>query len=172
MILCIWLWYVYENSEKMMVDFYNCVNYLSEWNGNFIILKGTGHTFCSGFDLQAAPRYFISSMKLGSWFQPSYTKDPKGKLLLSEFMQDTCNRFKRLPIPSLSFIEGYAMGGGAEMTTCTDFRYFKMKLSYKIRIESCRRMPRWSLSTRHWDYHPLGEDLPDWQRSSERRMYF
>ncbi|KAK8797590.1 hypothetical protein WA158_005936 [Blastocystis sp. Blastoise] len=94
-------------TEKMIVDFFDIADYLSSWKGNFILLQGSKHTFCSGFDLETAVKY-------------SHNKE--GKLNMALFMQDTCNRIKRLPIPSCSFVEGYAMGGGAEITTSTDFR--------------------------------------------------
>ena len=37
-------------------------------------------------------------------------------------MQTSLTRIRRLGLVSVALIEGYAIGGGAELSTCTDFR--------------------------------------------------
>lgn len=51
-----------------------------------------------------------------------YTNDKEGKLELNLLMQTNLNRLRRLGLVSVSLIEGYAVGGGAEVSTSTDFR--------------------------------------------------
>ena len=38
------------------------------------------------------------------------------------YMQNTLTLLQQLPILTVAFIEGYAVGGGSEITTATDFR--------------------------------------------------
>ena len=51
-----------------------------------------------------------------------YTNDEDGKLELNLLMQTNLNRIRRLGLVSVSLIEGFAIGGGAEVSTSTDFR--------------------------------------------------
>ena len=41
------------------------------------------------------------------------------------YMQNTLTYMQRLPLISVAFIEGKAMGGGAELSTACDFRFDK-----------------------------------------------
>lgn len=75
-----------------------------------MILRGANSTFCSGFDLLAAKRYSGNTEK---------------KLELNLLMQTSLTRLRRLGLVSVCLIEGYAIGGGAEITTSTDFRVMK-----------------------------------------------
>lgn len=51
-----------------------------------------------------------------------YTDDKEGKLELNLLMQTNLTRLRRLGLVSVALIEGYAVGGGAEITTACDFR--------------------------------------------------
>ena len=101
-----------------MVDLANCIDTLSEWKeGCGLILQGANHTFCSGFDLLASQRYIQRQI-----ITISYTDDKEGKLELNLLMQTNLTRLRRLGLVSVALIEGYAVGGGAEITTACDFR--------------------------------------------------
>ena len=92
----------------MMVDLANSVDELEKWkDGCGLILRGANSTFCSGFDLLSASKY---------------THNKEGKLELNLLMQTSLTRLRRLGLVSVCLIEGYAVGGGAELTTSTDFR--------------------------------------------------
>lgn len=94
-----------------MVDLANNVDVLENWKeGCGVILRGANSTFCSGFDLLAAKRYSGNTEK---------------KLELNLLMQTSLTRLRRLGLVSVCLIEGYAIGGGAEITTSTDFRVMK-----------------------------------------------
>lgn len=95
----------------MMVDLANNMDVLENWKeGCGMILRGANSTFCSGFDLLAAKRYSGNTEK---------------KLELNLLMQTSLTRLRRLGLVSVCLIEGYAIGGGAEITTSTDFRVMK-----------------------------------------------
>ncbi|RGB27865.1 ClpP/crotonase-like domain-containing protein [Rhizophagus diaphanus] len=72
-----------------------------------LILSGDGNTFCSGLDLSVAKSHIMT---------------PENGKKMSALMQDALLRFSRLPLISIAAIEGYALGGGAELTTACDHR--------------------------------------------------
>ncbi|RWS23733.1 hypothetical protein B4U80_11466 [Leptotrombidium deliense] len=92
----------------MMSQFSHVVDELKEWQkGKAVILYGSNGFFCSGMDLQLA----------------KYLKDDINKSkLMAVLMRDTLLRLKQLPLLSVAFVEGRALGGGAELTTACDFR--------------------------------------------------
>lgn len=97
----------------MMVDLANNIDVLEKWReGCGLVLRGMNSTFCSGFDLLSAKKY---------------THDKDSKLELNLLMQTSLTRLRRLGLVSVCLIEGYAIGGGAEITTSTDFRYRMLK---------------------------------------------
>ena len=107
-------------TEKMMVDLANHVDTLEKWrDGCGLILCGANHTFCSGFDLLASKRYV--------------DKTPE-KLELNLLMQTSLTRLRRLGLVSVALIEGYAIGGGAEVSTFADFRVMKSDAHSYIRF--------------------------------------
>lgn len=71
-----------------------------------LILHGAGGTFCSGANFQLAQEI----------------KTPEQGALMSELMTSTLTRFRQCPLISISAIAGWSIGGGAELSTATDFR--------------------------------------------------
>jgi ethylmalonyl-CoA/methylmalonyl-CoA decarboxylase len=47
---------------------------------------------------------------------------PERGLMMSKYMTDALNRLRQSDIISIAAINGKAIGGGAELTTTTDFR--------------------------------------------------
>ncbi|RXG70703.1 Ethylmalonyl-CoA decarboxylase [Armadillidium vulgare] len=95
-------------SGAMFIQLEEMINSLKLWdNGRGVILNSVGDTFCSGSDLSLKKE--ISS--ISGW-------------LLSNYMSYILNEFFSLPLVTLAVINGRAMGGGAELSTSTDFRIF------------------------------------------------
>ena len=90
-----------------MVELRSVVKELEKWKeGKGLILRGQDGNFCSGADLD---------------FVLGIMDSVKGaKMCL--FMQNTVTRLQNLPLVSVALIQGRALGGGAELTTSTDFR--------------------------------------------------
>jgi len=88
-----------------MVDLHECVNELEKWHvGKAVILKGAGKTFCSGGELNSVNKILENGNDM------------------CELMQNTTSRIFDLPMVSVAAVSGHALGGGAELTTCCDFR--------------------------------------------------
>lgn len=77
-----------------------------------LLIKGFGSTFCSGSDLIAARE----------------TANQTAGLALAQVMQFNMMRIQRLPIISICHLEGYALGGGAELALASDFRLMSGEL--------------------------------------------
>jgi ethylmalonyl-CoA/methylmalonyl-CoA decarboxylase len=82
---------------------------------NLLVMTGSpGGSFCSGADLSlvralvAEDRHPEEMVAFGNW--------------MTDTMTDSLNRLSRLPVVSVSYLEGPALGGGAELATATDFR--------------------------------------------------
>ncbi len=82
---------------------------LQGWNeGLGLVLRGQGtRAFCAGADLG---------------FVRAHRHDPETGERMCRRMQEVTERLRRLPMVSVAAIEGGAWGGGAELSTCTDFR--------------------------------------------------
>lgn len=104
-------------SGRMISKLSECMDKLELWErGKGVLLIGHGGTFCSGSDLVAVRA--SADQQLG--------------LALAQVMQSNMMRLQRLPMVSLALIEGYALGGGAELALATDLRL--MTGEYRERI--------------------------------------
>lgn len=72
-----------------------------------LVICGDKTSFCSGLDLNLAR---------------DYVNTPERGIQMSLFMTDCLNRIRMAPLVSVAVISGPALGGGAEFTTCADFR--------------------------------------------------
>lgn len=96
-------------SGSMMVQLADIAEDLSSWMaGKGLIFQAEGDLFCSGGDL--------STVKAIS--------NPEDGLLMSTFMHDTLTKIYRSPLVTVCLVHGKALGGGAELTTVTDYRIF------------------------------------------------
>ncbi|KAJ3091312.1 enoyl CoA hydratase domain-containing protein 1 [Quaeritorhiza haematococci] len=98
-----------------------------------VVLTGEGGTFCSGFDLTAAQTSFLS---------------PEAGQAMSLLMHHTIARFLRLPLVSVAAIDGYALGGGAELTTATDHRIMTEDATLRFVQVKMGVVPGWGGGTR------------------------
>lgn len=99
-------------------------------NARAVILTGGGGTFCSGLDLHdnETPSTAGTAGSTNSSSSPHFLRDGKNMLY---HMTRVTNQLLSLPVLSISAVDGYAMGGGAELTTCTDL----VILSYDAKIQ-------------------------------------
>ncbi len=108
-------------SPKMIVEFHSIITQICNWLDTkdprleqvvALVLQGHGNSFCAGFDLDSAQSAVAEgqsmTQKLGE--------------AMSLVMTDALNRLSKLPLITVSLISGPAFGGGAEITTATDFR--------------------------------------------------
>ena len=96
---------------SMMLKFRDIVNELQNWKqGKCIILQGSNKQFCSGGDLKSFVRHMDT---------------PQHGYLMSKFMQSLTLSFSKLPLVSVSLVQGNALGGGAEVKIISfTFFYF------------------------------------------------
>lgn len=130
-------------SGKMMVDLSEIVmklgkpEELGELGNDLVglILWGEGKSFCAGLDLSNAKEHIMT---------PEAGKD------MSLLMQDTLSRLQKLPLVSVAAIEGAALGGGAEVTTATDFRVIAKSDKAHIRFVQTKMgvTPGWGAVSR------------------------
>jgi ethylmalonyl-CoA/methylmalonyl-CoA decarboxylase len=97
-------------SGKMMCDLNDAMIELENWEEGkgLVILSDDEKFFSAGVD-----RNFIKA-------QNSY----EGGYKMATLMHDTMWRLNFLPMLSVSLVRGRALGGGAEISTATDFRAF------------------------------------------------
>jgi len=93
---------------KMMMDLEKVVDKLDQWTeGKGVILHGSDGNFCSGGDLNITKH--IGTPEIG--------------YAVSTYMNHILEKFRKLPMISVAYIDGTgALGGGAELTTACDYR--------------------------------------------------
>lgn len=92
---------------ESMMQFSQMIDVLAADTGlRVLILTGAGRSFCSGVDLEAF-------------------RDEAGEQdgqRISELMGDALYRMEQLPVPVIAAVNGYALGGGAEVALACDLR--------------------------------------------------
>ena len=103
-------------TTRMMVELDQHVQTLSnniqsntDTNTRAVILTGIQGTFCSGLDLTDNDEE-----------QTDSTSSLRDGSNMIQHMTRVTNQLLSLPILSICAVDGYAVGGGAELTTCTD----------------------------------------------------
>lgn len=96
-------------SPLMMAQLADCVDEVEQRGASVLIMRGQGNTFSAGASLEM-------------FDQRSHEELAKAGAAMEEVMVDTCSRIFGGSMISVSCIEGYAVGGGAELATSTDFR--------------------------------------------------
>nr|BAC26112.1 unnamed protein product [Mus musculus] len=120
-------------SGVMMLQLLERVIELENWTeGKGLIIHGAKNTFCSGSDLNAVKAL----------------STPESGVALSMFMQNTLTRFMRLPLISVALVQGWAMGGGAELTTACDFRLMTEESVIRFVHKEMGIVPSWGGTSR------------------------
>ena len=116
-------------TPHMMVQFGEAVERLETWeDGRIVVLRGAGGTFCAGADLSAA-RDYVQSSEDGTQ--------------MSRYMQHWTSRLRELPLVSLCQVDGYAVGGGTELSTACDFRIFAEDATWRMVHVKMGVVPGW-----------------------------
>ena len=122
-------------SGVMMVQLLEKVEELESWQeGVGLVVRGQSNNskvFCSGGDLKT-----VEGM-------PS-----TGGFTMATLMSEATTRLRQLPLVSVSVLEGAAVGGGAELTTCTDFRLATAKASISFVQVKMGVAPGWGGASR------------------------
>uniref|UniRef100_A0A0M3J5V6 Ethylmalonyl-CoA decarboxylase (inferred by orthology to a human protein) n=1 Tax=Anisakis simplex TaxID=6269 RepID=A0A0M3J5V6_ANISI len=113
---------------RMFLDLERIVQELGAWPaGKLVIVSGANGQFCSGGDLRIMKRLC----------------DPHSGYTMHRFMSDLLRKFRRLPQLSLAKVEGWAIGGGAELTCTCDLRAFHVNSRFGY-VQS--KVSGWSFS--------------------------
>lgn len=100
-----------------MVNLEHAVCELEKSPPRAVILRGAGGHFCSGWDLAFVER----------------VANPTDGSTLCLFIQEVTRRLQGLPCPSVALIEGFAIGGGAELALSCDWRVMDARANFELR---------------------------------------
>lgn len=137
-------------SGRMISKLTEVIDQLYDWpQGRGVLICGYASTFCSGSDLIGVRE--TASLQWG--------------LDLAAVMQYNMRRLQLLPMISVALVEGYALGGGAELACAADMRLFtgkfiresnygcsfeSFKINYQMKFNQCFRFETvaWKCSIR------------------------
>lgn len=80
----------------------------------FVVIKGAGKSFCAGDDIT----------EMLNWINDEHgepTQGANGVMRMVRIYQDMANALEELDKITISAVDGYAVGGGLEITMATDF---------------------------------------------------
>ncbi len=80
----------------------------------FVVIKGAGDTFCAGDDIKEMVRWVEDEHGQGN-------QGPNGVMRRVRVYQDMANTLEELDKMTISAVDGFAVGGGLEITMASDF---------------------------------------------------
>jgi len=80
----------------------------------FLVIKGAGDSFCAGDDISEMPRW-------GDDEHGNSTQGANGVMRRVRIYQDMANSLEELDKLTICAVDGYAVGGGLEITMASDF---------------------------------------------------
>jgi ethylmalonyl-CoA/methylmalonyl-CoA decarboxylase len=119
----------------MMAQLRDAVEELETWkDGAGLIITGEGgEAFCAGADFGLVKRELQTA---------------EDGVLMSALMTETLNRLRSLPLLSIAAIDGPAVGGGAELATCADWRCMSEGASIRFVHARMGASPGWGGAAR------------------------
>ncbi|KAL7543408.1 hypothetical protein ACHAXR_012692 [Thalassiosira sp. AJA248-18] len=110
----------YENNGRIDPCDNNLDDKQRSNDARIVILTGANDTFCSGLDLHDNGQNDGAELTKDSDSISVDEHSLKDGNNMIHHMTRVTNQLMSLPVVSISAIDGYAVGGGAELTTCTD----------------------------------------------------
>jgi len=98
--------------SDMLVDAIQTIKKSTEMK--FVVIKGAGDTFCAGDDIT----------EMVKWIEDEHgnpTQGANGVLRRVRVYQDMANSLEELDKMTISAVDGFAVGGGLEITMASDF---------------------------------------------------
>ncbi|MFG2607161.1 enoyl-CoA hydratase/isomerase family protein [Streptomyces sp. NPDC048514] len=92
-----------------------------------LALRGAGGNFCTGTVVEGAV-------------------DPRSIMLRTRKFQEFATAFAELPVPTLAVVEGYAVGGGFELSLCCDFVLAAHDAQWGMPEADLALTPSWGVS--------------------------
>ena len=80
----------------------------------FVVIKGAGESFCAGDDITEMPKWMYDE-------HGEPTQGANGVTRRVRIYQDMANALEELDKLTISAVDGYAVGGGLEITMASDF---------------------------------------------------
>ena len=80
----------------------------------FVVIKGAGKSFCAGDDITEMLRWGDDEFGVSN-------QGANGVMRRVRIYQDMANSLEELDKPTISAVDGYAVGGGLEITMASDF---------------------------------------------------
>ncbi|MEW5734357.1 MAG: enoyl-CoA hydratase/isomerase family protein [Thermodesulfobacteriota bacterium] len=107
----------------------------------FLVIKGAGDTFCAGDDITEMPR----------WMEDEHgvlNQGPNGVMRRVRIYQDMANMLEELDKLTISAVDGYAVGGGLEITMACDFVIATERAKWGMPEVDSGITPGWGGTTR------------------------
>ena len=98
--------------SDMLVDAIQTIKKSTEIK--FVVIKGAGNSFCAGDDI-------TEMLKWGDDEYGKSTQGANGVMRRVRIYQDMANSLEELDKLTISAVDGYAVGGGLEITMASDF---------------------------------------------------
>ena len=107
----------------------------------FVVIKGAGNSFCAGDDITEMMKWFDD--ELGE-----RTQGANGVMRRIRIYQDMANSLEELDKITISAVDGYAVGGGLEITMASDFVIATRRSQWGMPEVDSGITPGWGGTTR------------------------